>query len=260
MTLYLLGVGLSVATLWWLFRCVGARRLVGIVLVVGIASLGIGWASDRALPPVVETDPDMNALESLSRHDILAPAVDTIFREAGSAIGKSWSPAVLLVLLLFVAGLLLRRLGVEPLRAARTRSSEEAGRPSPRWHGLAAGASAATVLSILLAYAYYPPVDQLFADMNVVRANALIELRTGHAATSPAELDRWDRLVGKLLISAQMRGTFPAQSAVDSTAELRQALRITREAATNGSLRDASAAARDLDEAYQRCRAAYIAV
>lgn len=254
LTLYLLGVGLNAATLWCLSRIIGGRRTLGVALVVVATCLALGWISEAAFRPMAQTDTDMHALESLARPHLHGANAATLLH----VVEPLWSSAVPILFVLSAAGLLLRWFGVERLeRTARLARTNASGADLKRWHTAAAGLLIALALLTGLAYVLFPAVEEIFADMSLVRANAMLELRAGHAEGAIPELEAWDRLAGKLPVSLWIRGSIPGKPAKDSTTALRRAIRAAREAAADGRMEESATLVRDIDDAYHRCRAAY---
>ncbi len=135
LTLYLLGVGLNAATLWWLSRLVGARRTLSVALVAVSTCLALGWISEPALCPTVQADADMHALESLARPHLYGENAAAMAHATLNVLEPLWNSAVPVLLVLSVTGMLLRWLSVERLGCRVQPSPTSAPREDmKRWH------------------------------------------------------------------------------------------------------------------------------
>jgi uncharacterized membrane protein YraQ (UPF0718 family) len=93
-----------------------------------------------------------------------------------------------------------------------TRRAADTSREASLWHrplspaslGLAALAVLVT-LSLLGCYVYYPPVDQVLEDMQVVQAEALSSALAGESKESLRALAQWEALTRKLQVGAFLR-------------------------------------------------------
>ncbi len=163
---------------------------------------------------------------------------------------------------LFGIGLLLRIAGVDliglPREAAEATAAGEGRGVSSRCIVLVALAYVA-VMSVLGVYVYFPPPGELFTQMTFHRANAILATKHNKCDYAIRELDAWDALAAKCVVSASLRGAPPSGGARVSVEELRERLARLREAIVEGrSDEEKKELSTEVMDAYSRCRKAFV--
>jgi hypothetical protein len=114
------------------------------------------------------------------------------------------------------------------------------------------------VLVAGLAYVYYPPVDQIFADMRGVQADTVVAVLQRKREVAIRGLKSWDAMAAKLPISAFLRFAPPSGQARAATAEFRRTLEDAENAVARGTRQDARRLTMQVCDACDRCRKAYL--
>ena len=260
--LHVLGVGLNVATLLWVQRQFGARRLIALLLVTIATTLLVGYAAEAALPHPPGSEDDTHALDVFTQ----PASADSIgfartFTTALSQIPKANVLALGVLATLILGGVVVRVAKIPDLQDDPNVNSQAApkglNKPlSPRAL-VTCGVGVLLTTLVLVVYVYYPPIDQLFEDMGSIRANAITAVKTGHPDIAMQELQAWDALAAKLTMSAALRRADIEANASDSARELRQNLAALLAAIREGRKDDSLKLCSDVMRVYDQCKVAF---
>ena len=265
--LHLLGVGLNGAVVRWIHTLHGTRRLISLAMVILGMTLAMGYAADALLDHPPGSEVDTHALDTLGQLNVDGSNWSTAY----SHITRSETPLANYVGLgalavLLVCGLILRRRQithladppeVTPLEGEFAVDKTFAwDRPLPK--PVVAGFSGVVLLSILIlvVYVYYPPVQELFEEMNNVRADAVSAVRSRELQVAKRELSKWHTAADKLPVSAKLRLSVVGEDADKTARELCLALDDVRDN-INGSKKEVDATLARLETAYARAKAAF---
>jgi hypothetical protein len=172
--------------------------------------------------------------------------------------------------LLVVLGLLLRRFDRREGLEAWWNAPPATGRV-PRWDlilpgpvlGLAVLAGL-IVFSVVALYIYYPTPEEAFEEIVRVRADALSAVQSArpdvpsHKDEAIRKIQQWDLLTRKLQVGVFIRTGRIDPTATQVTEDLRERLEDLRDALLAGKLDRAKAMIWTVQEAYQKCRRAYL--
>jgi hypothetical protein len=254
--LLLWGGGQNVALVRRVAGILGYRRLFTLWAMMLCLCIGVGFAMDAASVNPGESDTDIHALDTLAQpHSATIPVLCDKFMEPAGI-------ALLPLIALMLVGTICRWKGIERLKDMPQPTSQNSAvgwwqRPLPRPLLALAGVVVCSSLAIAMIYTYYPPVEQLFADMQVFRANAILALQHHQKATAIRELHSWDELAAKLPISATLHFTKVSHTATESTKAFRELLRMASKAASDSSQQDMKELSKQICDAYSLCREAY---
>jgi hypothetical protein len=256
--LLLWGVGQNVALVCRVASILGYRRLFILWAMMLCLCIGVGIVVDATSVNPGESDTDIHALDTLAQ-----PHSATISTVCDRLCDPA-NIAILPLVILMLGGAVCRWKGIERLKDVPPSTSRNSAagwwqRPLPRPLLALAGVVVCGVLAIAMIYTYYPPVDQLFADMQVVRANAILALQHHQKATAIRELHSWDELVAKLPISATLRFMKISPTAPESTKAFRDLLHVACKAASDSSKEDVDMKelTKQICDTYSRCCEAY---
>lgn len=203
LALLLLGTGVNFATLLWFVRHYGRRAIsiwfVSLVLIV----LAAAYAVDRPLIlPGAQPAGHTHAFDSYATP--FSPGTSLRWPEISTTALRPLELFALvgfaLVGLLAAIGLLLRQLSIDERRfqtaAGAKLASYDRIVPAPVLGGtLLIGLIA---LSVVGCYAYYPPPEECFEEIAIVRSEAFVAARLGHVDEALhwiEQLEDWSRLL-----------------------------------------------------------------
>ncbi|MCS7044891.1 MAG: permease, partial [Gemmataceae bacterium] len=191
--LFVLGIGTNVGLIGWLAVTFRPTRTAGwlaswLVIILALAYLAEPLLYDTRKPELDHTHAfDDYACPFPPDHSASVAYADMTVKK----VGERWQPleqvSITTLVVLLVLGLAIRRrernAAVERWLTDRSLSVNQPqvwwNRPIP---GPVLGAivlASLIVFSIVGAYVYYPPPDQVLGDMSRVRANAVVAVRTG---------------------------------------------------------------------------------
>lgn len=265
--LHLLGVGLNGAVIRWIHKLHGTRRLISLAMVVLGMTLTLGYTADFLLDHPPGSEVDTHALDTFAQMygdgGTWSMALSNVTRNE-TPLANWVSLGVLAGLL--ACGLVLRRKGITHLADPAEASSVEGefsvdrtvgwDRPLPK--PVVAGFAGAVLLSllVLVVYVYYPPVPELFEEMNNVRADAVSAVRLKETNVARRELSRWHTAADKLPVSAKLRFCKVADEADHTARELCSALNDVKQN-INGTQKEIEATLARLESAYARTKTAF---
>ena len=238
--LHLLGVGLNGAVIRWIHKLHGTRRLMSLGLVVIGMTLGLGYAADFVMDHPKSGEEDTHALDTLGRirgdGDTWSMAMSQIFSRE-TALANYVGVAGIAILL--VTGLILRKYGVTHLADVPDLHANDGefavdktvawDRPLPK--PVVAGFAGTVLLGVLVltVYVYYPPTQELYEEMNNVRADALSAVRLKDVSVARRELTKWHSAADKLPVSAKLRFVKVSDDADEAARELCSAVKGVEE-------------------------------
>ena len=256
--LLLWGVGRNVALSRRLANILGYRRMFVLWAMMLLMCIGMGFVMDAIWVNPGESDTDIHALDTLAQPH--SATITVLCEKVKEPAGISLLP----LLALMLVGVVCRWKQIERLKDVPPSTSRNSAagwwqRPLPRPLLALASVVLCGVLAIAMIYTYYPPVEQLFADMQVVRANAILSLQHHQKAAAIRELHSWDELAAKLPISATLRFTKVSPTATESTKAFRELLHVASKAASAPSPQDVGMKklTKQICDTYSCCREAY---
>lgn len=259
LALHVFGVGTNPAFAVWVWKEFGGKRLFSLAIVVIAVAMTFGYTADALLSHPQGSEVDTEALDPLTRVSYAA-GWQHVLQLAVRTLPVSNFVAIGLLGALFVMGLVVRTLGWETITRV-----EVAPEQVPQQHGwLSSAVPRGWLIGIIVAaiavtfvagtHVYYPSPTELFADLSMVQANAVIAVRTEETDVAIRELRSWDYLAGKLATGAALRGESISEDAAMKVAELKRLLEQTRTALQQGRLNEAKDASWKLVEAQRACR------
>jgi uncharacterized membrane protein YraQ (UPF0718 family) len=114
------------------------------------------------------------------------------------------------------------------------------------------------VFGVVGAYVYYPSPENVFHEMQHVRAEALHSVLTEKRHDAIRDIEDWDLLTRKLQVGVMLRNGRLSDEARQSTEELRDALEELRDFVLANRMDKAKALRDRIEEIYYRCRALYL--
>ena len=124
-------------------------------------------------------------------------------------------------------------------------------------NGLAALAGL-VVFSVVALYVYYPTPKDTFDEMSRVHADAWVAVRTGKKEEAVRQIHHLDLLTRKLQVGAFIRTGKMEPEAGKAAEDLRERLEELRDALLAGDTEGAKAMLSKVEEAYRKCRDAYL--
>jgi uncharacterized protein len=113
------------------------------------------------------------------------------------------------------------------------------------------------LFSAVALFLYYPAPHEAFADIFRVRADAEVAVKAGHRDEAIRLIQHWDLLTRKLQVGVFLRTGKKDPRLTEVTEDLRERLEDVRDALLAGNLDQAREVLPRVEEAYQRCQAAY---
>jgi hypothetical protein len=265
--LFEVGIGLNAGLVAWCVGLFGVRRTALWIGFITAATLVLAYGAERPLYFSTEEVAHTHAFDEWSRPFDLStvpawPAVrEQLFRKV-----EVLEPVALsgLAFLLLVGGLLQTFDPHRQLDAYLTEQPPPRPGPVSVWNrhvpgpilGLVALAGL-VVFSVVALYIYYPAPQEAFNYIVNVRADALVAVRSGHPEEAIRQIQEWDLLTRKLQVGVLIRTGRMDSEVTKVTEDLRERLEELRDALLAGNLGEAKEMLPKVEQAYQRCRAAY---
>ncbi|MEW4570044.1 permease [Tautonia sp. JC769] len=211
------GAGANLGLLAWVARAYGAKRsaawLGGLLVVV----VGLAYAMDAPLTPRgVEPAGHTHAFDIYCcPFHPGSGSLSAVSRELADEVMPHEIKALGVLLGVGLAGLALRRLDrrwrIEdwlertpgPAGADRPRSRYDITIPGPVLGGV--GLLGLVAFSVLACYTYYPPADQIFDDLNIIKAEVLSAATSGDAEHAEYFIPLYQDWVRRLQVSVYLR-------------------------------------------------------
>ena len=259
-----LGVGLTLGHATWAGRTYGPWATARWAAVVALASLAIAHAVAGIIPAVGTANSDndhfaefANPFLGMGRWPDLAGALG---RYARNVEPLRWATVAALAGLIG-AGASCRRAGkVGAPRLARSEAplgNSAWNRPAPPRLVASVGAFVLGAVGLVGVYAYFPPPSEVFADMNIIKADFFGELSWPTLDPARHHLDLWERQASKLAVGSLIRLQPADEEAKRQTEALRAALHRLRLALDANRPAEARSLSLAISEIQGRCRQAY---
>jgi uncharacterized membrane protein YraQ (UPF0718 family) len=265
--LFELGIGLNVGLIVWLMMLFGWRRILTWLAIITTATLALGYAAELPLYYAHEEAGHTHAFDEwTSPFPMGSPIGWQLVGEKLAQKVEVLEPVALCGLsLLIVLGLAVghcaRR---QKLEAWLTQAAPPAAGAAPVWNRKVPGPvlgvvvlAGLVVFSMIALYIYYPAPQDAFTEITNVRAHAFVAVNTGRSDEAIRQIQHWDLLTRKLQVGVFIRTGRIKAEATQVTEDLRERLEDLRDALLAHDLSQAKALQPKVEEAYQRCRAAY---
>ena len=269
--LIVLGAGANVGVANWLRRDYGFRPLTLFVgLLIG-STLAIGFTADRAVIHGNATMADhTHAFDSFTR---LARVSDEeagpgwVVRKVGESVRKHEASGtaelvgLALLAVMMLAGLSLRLLGKRVSVEHLLQQPDEAQEiTSPTWDpALSPKQLVATGVLAILAfvavglYVFYPSVDNLIDEMNLIRVEVYDAVRDEDVTEFRRRAAQWKRQAEKLPTSVLIRGDSVSDSRRENLSEFLYGLDTLEDHITSGRIPEAKMMRTWVDRLYRTC-------
>ena len=268
--LFELGIGVNLGLIAWLAVLFGPRRILVWFLLIAAGTLALGYAAENPLYFAKEEVSHTHAFDDWTNpfHDGYgaggAAVRESLVQKAGVMELTALAALALLVPLGAALAAFDTRGRVEAWLTASP-GSATAGRPKAVWNrdlpgpvlGLAALAGL-VVFSVVALYIYYPAPKDTFDEMFQVHADAWVAVRTGKKEEAVRQIHHLDLLTRKLQVGVFIRTGKMEPGAGLAAEDLRERLEELRDALLAGDLGGAKAMLPKADEAYRKCRDAYL--
>ncbi len=264
--LFELGIGLNLGLVAWEMRSFGSGKIAIWLLLIIVATVGLGYAAEKPLYFAYEEASHTHAFDDWTNPfpENVGDARLTLAKVAEKV--EILEPVALVGLaLLLLTGLTLR--WVDPqgrLDAWLTRPAAE-DKPRSRWDVVVPGPVLGVValiglvaFSIVALFIYYPPPEQVIAEMGRVRAEVFSAVKSRNKEEGIRQLELWDLLTRKLQVGVFLRtGKLDPEDA-KLAEQLRERLEDVRDALLAGDLQDADDKLRGIEQAYGPCKRAFL--
>jgi uncharacterized membrane protein YraQ (UPF0718 family) len=272
LALLVCGVGLNLGTLAALKNLFGFRAALSCLVVFAVSVAVLGSVSNSTI-----YQPSMTAVDDHAGHDVAGHthAFDTFARPAalnagavgtaqltrliGETVQPSGTAAIMIVSGLGLGAWFLRRPTVRErwlqflTKPSPAHRRSRINRPLPEQWVTTALFGGGISLAYLSAIIYFPAPEDVFEDMQVVRAEALSAVKSERTNIAHGHFVRWERLSRKLTVGALLRGSANGDQRV-SAQLLRQSLAEIRSALSAGDQELLLASLENCHRAYQQCR------
>ncbi len=232
--LFVLGIGVNVGLVLWAISAFGWKRALSWFGLLTIATISIGYIGEHALyrEGIAET-PHTHAFDDISAPFASMQGVTVNFDVVKNKLMEkidalevvALASLVLFILVGSIERAIRKRWNVD---AFLTQQAPISDKPQALWNrqipGFALGVIillGLVVLSVVGAYVYYPPSDQVFKDMHALDAE-LFSAMAGNPNKEEAirRIEEWDLLARKLQV-----GVFIRQGLTDEQAKAAEDLR-----------------------------------
>lgn len=270
--LILLGAGANVGVANWLRRDYGLRPLMLFVGMLICSTLVIGYTADRAIITGNATmEEHTHAFDSFTRMPPKATAnygPGWVVSEVSKSIRKHEASGLAEILgvcllgTLILSGIVLRLLGdrVSTEHLMKPQPEQPDGLTSPGWDPALSSRQlvAVGVLVMLLMAAiglllFYPAVDDLIADMSVIRVEAFDAIREGDSEEFQRRCVQWKRQAEKMPTSIMLRGGSVTDAGRESLEEFLYGLDMLEEQLRTGREEEAMMTRTYVDQLYRNC-------
>jgi uncharacterized membrane protein YraQ (UPF0718 family) len=268
--LILLGAGANVGVANWLRRDYGGRPLMLFVSLLIGSTLVIGFTADRTITYGNAMKEDhTHAFDDFTRLPRVDPdevGASWVIAEVSQSIqkheasGRAETIGILLLAGLFLAGIILRMLGdrVSTEHFLIPRQNPSSGLTSPRWDPALSSTQLVVVgvvgvlsLAVIGLYLFYPPVDDLIEDMNIVRLEAYTAIREEDAVEFRRQCTQWRRHAEKMPTSMLLRGGKVTDAGRESLKEFLYGLDMVQEQLANGRISEVKMTRGYVDRLYR---------
>jgi uncharacterized membrane protein YraQ (UPF0718 family) len=260
------GAGLNLGLIAWICLNFGWRKSAAWFVLLLIVGVGMAYALDKPMFPS-DVDPadhthafDVYCSPFHAGETHLATFAWQRLRETLNPL--SVAPLVVLGgLALAGAGLWLAdpqcriESWLERREHIRAASRYDVNVPAP----LVGGAVLAGIvaLSIVGCYAYYPHQQEVFAEMQIVRADALTSARLGDSLRTDHQIALWDKWTRRLEVGVFLRRWELSEYQHMKARILREKLELLRHEVEDGDRQAAETMIRQVNTAYERLQRAF---
>lgn len=258
-----LGAGLNLGLVAWIFVQYGWKKASAWFAMLIVAGLGMAYAIDGPMHPYdVDPSDHTHAFDIYCNPYHLGETNLTILTLA--RLRETLSPFALapIVALLGITlvGLLLRRIDPhEKIEAWLER--REVSRPATKYDIIIpAPIVGMTILvgifalSVVGCYAYYPAPKEVFAEMQMVRADAISSANVGDVAKTSHYIGVWDAWTRRLEVGVFLRHFQLSRYQHVKAKILREKLELLRHEVEDGHAEGTKQMVREVHRAYDRMR------
>lgn len=264
LALIVLGAGANVGVANWVRRDYGVKPLLLFVSMLIGSTFVIGLTADRVISNGNATVADhTHAFDSFTRLSSVSQNqanLGWVYAELEKTVTYDQACGLALFVVLACSGLLLRLTG-DGSGSVESAANASAELTTPDWNPALspmqlclAGVIGVLGLAALGMYIYYPAVDELFDDMNYVRANVYGAVREGDAAEAQRRITQWRSNAEKLPTSLMIRTGSVDDSLRTSVDDVLYSLDTLESYMLAGKYREARAMVTYVDKVYGDCR------
>ena len=265
--LVVLGAGANVGVANWLRRDYGFKSLALFVSLLIGSTLALGFTADRTIiHGAAKASDHTHAFDPFTRLSNV-PDQNANAQWVYTQVQKSMTPdrfwGLGLLILVAIAGIALRLAGsrykidhlLEPDEGSTAISKRELSL-SP-FQLCIAGIASVLAASAIGLYIFYPPVDALIKDMNMIRVGVYDGVREQNPTETSRRIAQWRSCLKKLPTSAQIRFGSVDDAKRESVDEVLYSLRTLEEYVQRGRFREAEALTAYVEKEYGTCRNAF---
>jgi uncharacterized membrane protein YraQ (UPF0718 family) len=232
----LLGGGLSLATVSWLYRICGFAVCLRILLALTILVVVAGIAANVGLPSTPRGVPDSHGFDQLTQpYHTARSAVQGLNQLQRGVLESIEVPQAVGIVGLLVMGIVGRYRPTAPQKCAALfrddgiREKAMLNRPLSRRFIIGAGLTVTTACAVLCLYVYFPTVENTLDDMDLMHTDVFVAVRTRALDEAQYKLAQLELLLDRLPICAALRFRHSPQAG-ERLARLRIVLEELREA------------------------------
>lgn len=265
--LILLGAGANLGVANWLRRDYGFKPLMLFVgLLIG-TTLAIGFTADRTIHNGIATAKDhTHAFDSFTRLASVKPDnanLIWIWQKVTSSLRPDEIYGLGILGVFIIAGIVLRMLGdrvsVEHYLQKEEETSEEL--TTPGWNPalstrqiIIANVVCAISLGIFSLYLFYPPQEDLLADMNLISVNTYEAVQKENLKETRRRLAQWRSHLEKLPVSRLIRTGSASKEQRESVDEVLYSLKKIERYVAAEQFEEAKILIRYVQREYYKCR------
>jgi hypothetical protein len=211
-------------------------------MIMLMVAMSVGYVADAALTHLPGMEDDTHALDTLTRPygayavNLAGSGWKDLLREAFRHVQPIFVRSIGVLAAVLLLGIVLRWRQVPffsgDVAAASERAKQSAvwGQAIPaRWLGLL-GVVGLLATLVLLTFIYFPPADELFEEMRIVRTNAAVAINTSEFDIAERELNKFDGFISKLPTSLLIRGQRLNSGQLERQEQLRRLVTDIRQA------------------------------
>jgi uncharacterized protein len=264
-----LGAGINLGLIAWVFRNYGPARGLSWVAILLAVVIGLAYAVENPLyPSEIEPPGHTHAFDIYCRPNLGASS--GLPRATLAKIKEDVQPfervGLTVLAALIAAGLALkaidRRWRIEDwLERPRDPIERPASRldvavPGPVLGGIALAGLVA--LSLVGCYAYYPPPQEIFEEMKILRGEVLSAAVSGNQGHAKHFIPIWDDWTRRLQVGVFLREMSLTPYRRMKAKVFRDRLEFLKHAVEEGDREESREYTQAVDRAYQRMRRAYL--
>lgn len=263
LAIYVFGVSIAAGTIHLLTHWYGARRVAAVVVAMLLTVCTACYVSNGLLSEPI------GQIEETEGLDLLTRPIHSTLGRIGYAIGDSFTFFGTLVLLgtvvlgvLVPTGIVIRlaKIGYrddDPATVAATDSGRMSKAIPPSQLGAVAICGMAIIFGFA-SYIFFPGPAECMEEMQVIRMDAVVAIRTGDTRYAIDRINAWDATAARLPVSVAMRGSLPSSSQQEATRNLRLKLHSTRASLEQGDLASAIKNIEELGRLQTEAKATFV--